>query len=78
MRAIFLVFCVFRGQVDENAVKKVLEFIFISARVIKDKQMNRFRENNEIFLPDIERIISELKDFMDLLKYGIYKKEENS
>jgi len=78
LRAIFLVFCVFRGQVDENAVKKVLEFIFISARVIKDKQMNRFRENNEIFLPDIERIISELKDFMDLLKYGIYKKEENS
>ncbi len=62
------------GLRDDIDKKIAMELITLALEGLGNKYKANYRENPEKIMDDFDQIFAEMKDYIELLKYGTYKK----
>lgn len=65
------------GLRDDIDKKKAMELITLALEGLGNKYKANYRENPEKIIDDFDQIFAEMKDYIELLKYGTYKKTDS-
>lgn len=63
------------GLRDDVDKQKAMELITLALEGLGNKYKAKYRESPDMIMDDFDQIFAEMKEYIELLKYGTYKKE---
>ncbi|MFW5788255.1 MAG: TetR/AcrR family transcriptional regulator [Halanaerobiales bacterium] len=65
-------YTLFRDEIDQE---KALDILMMSLEAIRKKYVEKYKDDVDQGLLDMDQILAEMKEYVEILKYGLYKRK---